>query len=237
MMSIVKRHIPNQFKLLVNWLIHCFTFDFFMIQSYSQEAEDVILKRLFEGQKTGFYIDVGAHHPSRYSNTNLFYKMGWSGINIDAMPGSMALFKRFRPRDINLEIAVAKEKKKLTFYIFNDPALNTFDEELSRRRNCGSYYVVQKQLLQTCPLAEVLSEHIPNGQEIDFMSIDVEGYDLEALQSNDWEHFRPKYILVECLGASLEAIHTNAIYRYLKDKHYQCCAKTVNTFIFERYIP
>src|SRR4051794_14772116 len=67
--------------------------------SYSQEGEDMILRRFFEEHGKGFYVDVGAHHPKRFSNTYSFYKQGWSGINIDAMPGSMARFRRVRPRD------------------------------------------------------------------------------------------------------------------------------------------
>ena len=44
--------------------------------SYSQEGEDMILKSFFENKKhyRGFYVDVGAHHPVRYSNTYFFYK-------------------------------------------------------------------------------------------------------------------------------------------------------------------
>jgi hypothetical protein len=41
--------------------------------SYSQEGEDLILRRIFNGQGAGFFVDVGAHHPKRYSNTYYFY--------------------------------------------------------------------------------------------------------------------------------------------------------------------
>ena len=52
-------------------------FDSYALKSYSQEGEDMILKRIFENQTTGFYVDVGAHHPKRFSNTYYFYKKGW----------------------------------------------------------------------------------------------------------------------------------------------------------------
>ena len=42
--------------------------------SYSQEGEDMVLQRIFAQKEYGFYIDVGAHHPKRFSNTYLFYK-------------------------------------------------------------------------------------------------------------------------------------------------------------------
>ena len=84
--------------------------------SYSQEGEDLVLHRLFEGQATGIYVDVGAHHPFRFSNTCLLHTRGWRGINIDATPGSMAQFQRFRPRDVNLELGVAAEPAELEFF-------------------------------------------------------------------------------------------------------------------------
>ena len=89
-------------------------------RSYSQEGEDRILLMPFENCKDGFYV---AHHPTRYSNTYLFYRMGWSGINIDAAPGSMNLFKKKRPRDINLEVAISDREEELTF----EPVAQTHD--------------------------------------------------------------------------------------------------------------
>src|SRR3989304_3055726 len=102
--------------------------------SFAQEGEDLLLVSLFEGQASGFYVDVGAHHPRRYSNTLALYSKGWNGINIDAMPGSMRPFQEARPRDINLELAISDERRVLTYYEFNEPALNGFDPELARRR-------------------------------------------------------------------------------------------------------
>jgi hypothetical protein len=74
----------------------------------------------------GFYIDVGAHHPFRFSNTALFYKKGWQGINIEPDPSLIKNFNKYRTRDINLNFGVANEEKDLNFFIFNEPAFNTF---------------------------------------------------------------------------------------------------------------
>jgi len=103
--------------------------------SWSQEGEDRLLARHFGGQRGGFYVDFGAHHPFRFSNTRLLWRRGWSGINIDAMPGSMAAFRRARPRNINLEIGIAQNPGSARFYIFSDNALNTFDAELAESYN------------------------------------------------------------------------------------------------------
>ena len=91
--------------------VRYYFFDGYAKKSYSQEGEDLILQRFFEKQAVGFYVDVGAHHPRRYSNTYLFYKKGWSGINIDAMPNSMKRFDKYRPRDINIEKPISEKNK------------------------------------------------------------------------------------------------------------------------------
>src|SRR3712207_1823525 len=73
--------------------------------SYSQNAEDIRLARVFTAER-GFYVDVGAGDPTAGSLTKLFYDRGWSGINVE--PGPM--FERLlveRPRDVNLNVAVA----------------------------------------------------------------------------------------------------------------------------------
>jgi len=202
--------------------------------SYSQEGEDCVLMRYFEHQLTGFYIDVGAHHPFRFSNTYLFYQQGWSGINIDAMPGSMLLFEQLRPRDINLEMPISETKQKLTYYVFNEPALNTFSKEEADRKDGYYHYKLQKKIeLDTYPLSEVLDKFLPEQQEIDFISIDVEGLDFEVIKSNDWNKYRPKMILIESLRSSIERTIDTDLYKYLDSQGYRFEAKTFNTLFFK----
>src|SRR5688500_16965318 len=70
--------------------------------SFSSAAEDMILRHLLGSDKMdGFYVDVGAFHPTLFSNTYFFYLNGWRGINLEARPGSKQLFDKVRPRDVN----------------------------------------------------------------------------------------------------------------------------------------
>jgi len=210
-------------------------FDGYSIKSYSQEGEDMILRRIFEKQQSGFYVDVGAHHPFRFSNTFFFYKRGWVGVNIDAMPGSMKPFRKFRPRDINIEVPISNSDQLLTFYAFNEPALNSFSKELSQERDGKNGYFIQEKIeLRASRLTSVLDSYLPTGTEIDFLSIDVEGFDLDILQSNDWVKYKPKIILIEILGSTLSEIEDQAITIFLKKIGYVVFAKAVNTVIFSR---
>jgi len=208
-------------------------FDGYALKSYSQEGEDMILRRLFEKQQFGFYVDVGAHHPMRFSNTYFFYKKNWRGINIDAMPDSMKPFERIRPRDINIEKPVSDKKQVLTYYAFNEPALNGFSKELSEQRDGqGNYFIKFTKDIETSTLEEILDENLPKNQDIDFLSIDVEGLDFMVLKSNNFEKYKPKVILIEILGSSLNDIENNEISKYLKGYDYSIYAKAVNTVIF-----
>jgi len=208
--------------------------DVYATRSYSQEGEDMVLHRIFEDRDHGFYVDVGAHHPSRFSNTRFFYKRGWRGINIEPNPDAISLFTEERTRDINLHLGVSNAEGRLTYYKFDEPALNTFDPDIVNLRLADTSY----KLLSTCKikvdrLDQILSTYLPDETHIDFLSIDVEGLDLQVLTSNDWKRFRPGYVLVEALRTSLEeAIHSD-VCKYMKEQNYVLFAKTYNTLFFK----
>jgi len=180
-------------------------------------------------------VDVGAHHPKRFSNTYLFYKRGWRGINIDAMPGSMRSFNKVRPRDINLELGISEQKAQLDYYIFNEPALNGFSCDLSQERHAAesSYLIKDVIKVDVVPLHEVLDQYLPAGQSIDFMSVDVEGLDFQVLKSNDWNKYRPTYVLAEILTSSLHEIEQSEIGQFMLNKGYVLYAKCVNSVFFK----
>jgi len=201
-------------------------------RSYSQEGEDRVLMRYFGYRPTGFYVDVGAHHPFRFSNTQLFYEMGWRGINVDAMPGSMRPFRRSRPRDINLEVGVDEVAATARLFVFEEPALNTFDEAIAQSHDAASGPIKKIVDVPVLPLRDILAAHLPPGQTVDFLSVDVEGRDLQVLRSNDWRQYRPKVVLAESLGKTLDDLPADPIAGFLRSVDYVPYAKTANTFMF-----
>jgi len=201
--------------------------------SFAQEGEDLILRRYFERRERGTYVDVGAHHPWRFSNTYWFYRQGWSGLNVDATPGSMDAFRRARPRDRNVEAAVAGASRTITFFAFDESALNTFDPAAVESAKAAGYRVVEERELRTTTLAELLHEHLP-GRRIDFLSVDVEGLDAEVLGSNDWDAFAPEVVLTETLDQGFGDVQASPVGRILGGHGYELLSKTVNTAIFAR---
>ncbi len=206
----------------------------FSRKSYSQEGEDLILHRIFERKQHGFFVDIGAHHPKRFSNTYLFYKRGWRGINIDATPGSMLPFKRIRNEDINLEIPISSVSQTLDYYMFEDHAINSFSKEMSedRIKNSSIKFIGIKKL-STKPLSEVLDNYLPAEKEIDFFSIDVEGLDYDVLISNNWNKYKPKIIAVEIAYQTVDEILKHRVSILLGGYGYSLFAKTYNTCIFK----
>ena len=232
MINFSESSFKNNLKIkLKNQLAYWFT------KSYSQEGEDLILNRIFEHQAKGFFVDVGAHHPMRFSNTYLFYKKGWRGINIDAAPGSMDEFNNHRSEDINIETPVSDTSEELDYFMFNDGALNTLDkdraQEIAASSN-GRYQIINNVKLKTKTLASILNENMPENTPIDFMSIDVEGMDIKVLKSNDWNKFAPTYLLVEDEYSKIQEILDSHISTFLKGHGYNLMYKTVATCIYKR---
>jgi FkbM family methyltransferase len=201
--------------------------------SYSQEGEDILLGRIFGEKVKGFFVDIGAHHPRRFSNTFLFYERGWRGLNIEPSPTGIAALNRWRPRDINVPVGIGPATNELEYYIFNDAALNTFDKQLMQQREAlTGYRVIAKMKVRVERLDAVLRRHLPHNQQIDFMSVDTEGFDLSVLQSNDWSEFRPTVVLAEALDFVLEAAGTHPVHQFMQNAGYELMAKTVNTLFY-----
>jgi FkbM family methyltransferase len=198
--------------------------------SFAQEGEDLVLARLFEHQATGIYVDVGAHHPVRFSNTYLLHRRGWRGVNIDAAPGSMAAFEHMRPDDINLEVGITAREETRAFHVFDEPALNTFDSERARSLDRPPYKIVNVCDVRCAPLSNILREHAIG--VIDLLSIDAEGFDFEVLQTVDWEVARPKVVITEHFSRDLAELFDSELHVYMTARGYRLTAKTFNSLFY-----
>lgn len=198
---------------------------------YSQEGEDVLLGRLFSEHKNGFYVDIGAHHAVRFSNTFALYQRGWRGINIDASPGSMDSFKRWRPADTNVEAAVSDSSRPLTLHVFKEGALNTLDAKLADSYAAKGWIKIGTVELQPQRMADLLDQHVPAGQGIDLLSVDVEGAECAVLRSNNWAKYSPKAIIIEALDASMTSLATDAAISFLAEHGFVPVSRLFNSVI------
>lgn len=201
---------------------------------YSEFGEDFIAAVLLSFKKNGFFVDVGAFRPKELSVTYYFYKkLNWSGLIIEPNPRAVKEFEEQRPRDKMINKGVALESGELTYYEFTDPTLNSFDPETFKRNESIS---VGSRTIPVEPLSKIFAQNIPDGQQIDLMNIDVEGLDLQALQSNDWEKYSPNIIIIEDHKFQPEMPLESEIVKFLKTKGYNLKANCLISLIFQKEV-
>ncbi len=228
-------NIKYQFKRLKDEYLND---EFISSPGFSQEGEDLILKRLFPHKKEGVFVDVGAHHPTRFSNTYLLYLQGWRGINIDPLPGTIDLFNSMRPRDINVEAAVGFPKgdqAHVNYVTFEEAAYNTIIYgKIEDHDNFGKSKILDTIRVPLRKLDDILSDHASFLEKIDFCSIDVEGNELAVLEGFSIEKYQPTIIVVENKGFSIDTMHESPVYKHLHDSGYKIRSVLFNSLIFER---
>ncbi|MFJ8102444.1 FkbM family methyltransferase [Lysinibacillus sp. NPDC096212] len=209
--------------------------EFFMTEyhsrtSYSQFGEDILIESVLEKIKfkgNGLFIDVGAYHPYKYSNTYALYKKGWKGINIEPTPYKIDLFNVFRPKDINLGIGISSTTSQKDFYIYDENAYNTTEEHVVQQRiSQNNLNFREMKVLEFSPLSKIVEDYLPE-IDIHLLTIDVEGHELEVLQSYSWEKHKPSIIAVEIFD-----LNNSEIKLFLEKLGYVFMAKTIATGIF-----
>lgn len=188
-------------------------FDHAISISWSQGGEDLALLHALKFKKNGTYLDIGAHHPSRFSVTRHLYQLGWSGVNVDANKDLINDFNKVRTRDINLCLAVGLEPK-YTFTIFEEAAISTLDSEWRDKFVSENNKVSKVVEVEGRKLREILDDFEPI-HRIDLLSIDAEGSDLQVLQSLEMDTLNksrfPTWLLLEAAPPVANALETPAV--------------------------
>ena len=164
------------------------------ITSYAQNFEDVMLWRAFKDKVDGFYIDVGANHPEIDSVTKSFYEKGWSGINIEPVENEFELLLNQRDRDINLNAAVGSVSGRMPLFTFPGTGLSTLDPN-NAGANAAAGHAMHEREIDILTLTDIFKQHVT--RTVDFLKIDVEGWERDVLLGADFQAFRPTIILVE----------------------------------------
>ena len=184
---------------------------------------DVVVKDILKNKKKGIYVDVGCHHPLINNNTYLFYKNGWRGINIDLDFNSIDMFNYFRPDDYNELKAVSNIKGFTKFYFFHNRApKNT----ISKKSGAGAKLVKK---IETDTLDNIIKKSKFPIKKIDFLSIDVEGNELNVLKGLNFKKYKPKVVVLEFIDPSIkefydhkiENIINSKIYKFMKNRNYR----------------
>ena len=191
-----------------------------MTKYYSQNGEDFLLHKIFRGEKNGFFVEVGCIDGKRFSNTLSFEEIGWKGLCIEAHSGYIELLKKNRPNSIVCHCAVGeKDEESVTFFANSRGSLSTLDpsQESSFREQYGKYFTgFEEQQVPKRRLDTIFENNNITG--IDILSLDIEGYEIEALKGLDLDKYRPLVLVVEADSPEHEQQLDNLLYPkgYLK---------------------
>ena len=156
--------------------------------SYSQGGEDLALSYFLREPK-GFYIDVGAHHPNRFSVTRLLYQRGWVGIDVDANPDAQEIFEKWRPKNQFLNRVVGNGVEQI-FFRFHEGAISTSSLEWKDKFLSEGNPLKDQVVIPGITLRE-LFDLVPFGSSFDLVNLDIEGGDVEALKVLLYEPNKP----------------------------------------------
>lgn len=183
-------------RRLVTGESHGIYIDHDIVQSYAQYQEDLIISSFFSNIKKGTYIDIGAYDPNELSNTKKFYQQGWRGVNVDPNESTIELFNQLRPEDLNINCGISGSFEDLLFYELNYKSLSTFNhsDAIESLKTLPKASIIKEYKVKCVPLKNIFEQF---NEKVDFLSIDVEGYEETVLESNDWELYRPTLIIIE----------------------------------------
>lgn len=195
--------------------------------SFSKSGEDIQLWQLLKKEK-GVYIDVGAHHPILGNNTYFFYLRGWQGINVEPNSTFEPLYKKFRGKDYLYKGGIANFDGELEYFEFSTDVFNTFSGSHIEKLNLEDKISDSNQI-PVITLSTLIRNYLQEPFSIDFLSVDVEGMELEVMQGNDWSKFRPRYILLESHKSLKDDLESD-LTKFLYANKYELIGKSLLSF-------
>ncbi len=204
--------------------------------AYSHWGIDLIITKLLDSKNRGIYIDVGCHHPFLNNHSYLLYKSGWEGINIDIDYNSIDMFNFFRKSDVNIQTAVTDHKGEVDlFFYHNRAAKNTISKEF------GSDAKEQKKI-NSDTLNNIIENSKFKNSKIDFVSIDVEGNEMNVLNGFNLKKYKPKLILLEFIlpnkkefyEKDINEITNSEVYNFLIKNEYKLINWNHDDLLFMR---
>jgi len=163
---------------------------------YSQDNQDyIVYNNFFKNKKDGIFCDVGGNHPLNINNTRYFEELGWSGYVFEPLPHMKPLWEKHRKAKF-FPFGASDKEDKLTFSIVkNTTGWEDMLSFVKDTRDEDYGYETEEIIIKVKPLKEVFEKE--NITHIDYMSIDVEGHELNVLRGIDFEKVRINVLTIE----------------------------------------
>lgn len=192
------------------------------MNSYSQSGEDLLLWEYFGARPEGFFVEVGANHPTQGSQTWLFEQHGWKGILVEPIARNCEILRQQRPGSRVFQCALGAPEQRGRAQL----SVAAGNDGLSGLQANDGVVVDRMEEVEVRTLDEILAE--AGNPRLDFVSIDVEGLELQVLRGFDLARHRPDVLLIE------DWLHRLDVHRHLARHGYRVVKRTgVNNW----YVP
>lgn len=222
---------------------------------YSQHGEDVLANEIFKDKNEGFFVEIGCIDGRRFSNTLYFEEKGWQGLCIEAHYDYISLLKKNRPHSIVCDYAVGETNKdNAIFYTNTRGSLSTLNKKQEKhfQDKYDKYFSgFKEQTVKIRTLNYILDKY--KVEAIDILSLDIEGYEIEALQGLNINKYQPRLLIIESDNASHEKqldsklsktdyhksirIHNNIFYLRDKEDHLKVADKKIRATLIHTEHP
>ena len=168
--------------------------------SFSQNGEDLMVWNTFRYLNIlkGVYVDAGAYDPLDISNTLIFYKRGWRGINIDFSEAKIERFRKLRPDDHNVVACLSDATREVQVaHYFSSNTDGIIPAGISDYESLLGEKPISTRSILTTTLSDIIAASPFKSEEIEYVNIDCEGHDLEVLRGLDLNWCRPRVITIE----------------------------------------
>lgn len=207
-------------------LLHRYWYRSLSNTSWSQFGEDRYLHQLFKAKGKGFYVDIGAFDPEKFSNTKALHQRGWHGINVDMSPSKIGIFEKERPNDTNVIAPISDTNDQIDVYLFSQrpiidtlsSALDTLSIEQAEKWSAQFNLQYETKTMQAIRLDD-LFEKVNAPKTIDLLNIDVEGAEMNVLRSISLDRYDVEVIAIE-IHADFDGLTQSEPYRHLAEQGY-----------------
>ena len=178
-----------------------------MKANFREEHERALVSSYLPAR--GFFVEVGAYQPVALSQTWELEQRGWDGLLIEPIPEHAESLRHGRRARV-FEVACGKpEQHGLTMPIYVAGGLSSLQYGHGLTKD-----------VRVVTLNSVLAE--ASAQRVDFLSVDVEGTELDVLRGFSFERYRPGLILLEDFAENLEK------HRFMRARGYKRVRRTGN---------
>ncbi len=206
---------------------------------FGQWAEDVLIRKLFDkSKKNGVYLDIGSYHPFTHSNTAYFWMKGWHGFNVDANPHTIKIFNKYRPSDTNIWTAIVPAAdydngiRQVSLmlptkadYSSGVAATGTVNNSVGNERGFSETLEVP-----ALSIASLLKNK--NIKNIDYLNVDIEGYDEIILSEIDFSTLTPTVVTVEDYSDDFEMLVSSGVTNVMRKNGYVLAGRAGPTSVF-----